>query len=311
MTATFKPPKGASRQTLRFSSLESLGFSSDAFTWSEHLPEVVDPPKGRHEATVADLKPVEFGNNFTRGNTRWSLVVLAVLIFSGVTAFGYWLYQRPAIAQEAALSNLVGTAQALDDTLPELALAAAALDSAETVTDGPALAEVEREARSLFEISSSVASLETRTVASRAADATLDALRLVRETGSYRAAVMPALVTPPLETDPEVIALDEAARSFGNWQLTFNDMRSALPDDVLPEVTERIDSISAGLTTVLTQYMDALREDDQEAAALTLSTLGSKLAEVGKVLDTSIDDIQSRVQLQIDEATGALRSLDD
>jgi len=309
MTATFKPPKGASRQTLRFSSLESLGFSSDAFTWSERLPEIVETQKGRHEATVADLKPIEFGNHFTRGNVRWSLVILAVLIGSAVAAFGYWLYQRPAAVEQGAISDLEVTARALDDALPELALAAASLDMSETVTDGSALADVEREARALFEVSGSIASLETRTAASQAADSTLDALRLVRETGSYRAAVTPALVAPPLETNPDAIALDEAARSFGDWQLTFNDMRTALPDDVLPGVTQRIDTVSAGLTSVLTQYMDALREDDQGAAALTLSTLGTRLAEVGKVLDTSIDDIQSRIQLQIDEAIAALDSL--
>jgi hypothetical protein len=311
MTATIKPPKGASRPTLRFSSLESLGFSDAAFTWSETPPEVVETTKGRHEATVADLKPLEFGSHLNRGNTRWSLVLLAAVIFAGLAALGYWLFQRPAAVQDAALSELVVTARALDEAIPELASAAAALGDAETVTDGPALADVEREARSLFEISGSVASLETRTAASQAAGATLDALRLVRETGSYRAAVAPVLIAPPLETDPELIALDEAARSFGNWQLAFNDMRTALPEGVLPEVSEEIGSISSGLTTVLDEYMDALRQDDQEAAALVLSTLGSRLSGIGRTLDTSIEDIQRRVRLQLEEAVGALAGLGD
>ena len=88
MTATIKPPKGASHQTLRFSSLESLGFSDAAFTWSENLPEVTETSRGRHEATVADLKPLEFGSHLSRGNTRWSLVFLAVLIIGGLGALG-------------------------------------------------------------------------------------------------------------------------------------------------------------------------------------------------------------------------------
>jgi len=311
MTATIKSPKGASRQTLRFSSLENLGFSDAAFTWSERLSEVEETTRGRHEATVADLKPLEFGSHLSRGNTRWSLVFLAVLILGGLGALGYWLYQRPAAVEEAALSDLAVTARALDEAIPDLASAAAALDDAVTVTDGSGLADVEREARALFDISGSVASLETRTAASQAAGATLDALRMVRETGSYRAAVAPVLTAPPLETDPELIALDEAARSFGDWQLAFNDVRTALPDEVLPEVSEEIDAISAGLTSVLGQYMDALREDDQEAAARVLSTLGSRLSDVGRALDTSIDDIQNRIRLQLDEAVAALTGLGD
>ena len=45
--------------------------------------------------TIADLKPIEFGNSFTSGNTRWGLVILALLVLSGLAAFGYWLYLWP------------------------------------------------------------------------------------------------------------------------------------------------------------------------------------------------------------------------
>lgn len=310
MTATVKPPEGASpRRTLRFSSLESLGFSDAAFTWSDTPTDVTTSSRGRHETTVADLEPIDFGHQLDGGNVRWSLVTLIVLLLGGVGAFGYWLYQRPAVMEQAAVSEVVATAQDLEAAIPSLIAANGGLGGVEAVPDAPTLATVESDARALFELSGSVGDFETRVAASEAAAATLDALRLVRETGSYQAAVAPALAAPPLETDPEAIALDEAARSFGDWQLSFTGMRSALPEGVLPQVSDQLDIISADLTRVLGDYVDALRADDQHAADRTLSILGARLTEVGATMEQSIVDIQNRVELQLAEATSALQRL--
>lgn len=312
MTATVKPPKGASaRRTLRFSSLESLGFSDAAFTWSD-TPTVdtgTNSSRGRHETTVADLEPIEFGQQLSGGNVRWSLVALIALILGGVGVFGYWLYQRPIVMEQAVMAEVSVAAESLEAQLPLLIAANEELGDTEAVPDTATLATVESDARALFELSGSVGDFETRVAASEAAAATLDALRLVRETGSYRAAVAPALTAPPLETDPQAIALDEAARSFGNWQLSYTGMRSALPDGVLPRVSQQLDVISTDLTRVLGDYVDALRADDQQAADRTLSTLDARLVEVGATMDQSIADIQSRVELQLAEATSALQRL--
>lgn len=310
MTATVKPPEGASRRrTLRFSSLESLGFSNAAFTWSDTPTEIAGSSRGRHETTVADLEPVEFGQQLDRGNVRWSLVALILLLLGGLGALGYWLYQRPVVMEQVAISEVATTARDLEAALPLLITANTELGDSAAVPDGPSLAIVESDARALFELSGSVGDFETRVAASEAAAATLDALRLIRETGSYRAAVAPALAAPPLETDPEAIALDQAARSFGDWQLSFTGMRSALPDGVLPRVTDQLDVISADLTRVLGDYVDALREDDQHAADRVLSNLGARLTEVETTMEQSVVDIQSRVELQLAEATSALRRL--
>ncbi len=310
MTATVKPPEGASRRhTLRFSSLESLGFSDAAHTWSDAPATLDSPSRGRHEATLADLEPVEFGRDLDRSNVRWGLATLVALVLGGLGVFGYWLYQRPVVMEQAAVSDVVTAAENLEAAIPSLLAANTELSDVGTLPDGPTLAAAESEARALFELSGTVNDFETRVAASDAAGAALDALRLIRETGSYQAAVAPTLAAPPLETDPEVIALDQAARSFGEWQLSFTSMRSALPEDVLPRVTQELAVITSDLNRVLSGYVDALREDDQEAAALMLSNLDTRLAEVGETMEASIVDIQSRVELQIAEATAALQRL--
>lgn len=310
MTATVRPPKGQSRRrALRFSSLESLGFSDATFTWSDTPSDPPGSMRGRHEATVADLKPVEFDRDLDRGNVRWGLVTLVVLLLGGLGAFGYWLYQRPAVMEQAAVTEIVAIASEVEDGLPLVATAGAELAESELSPDGPALAAVESNARALFEVSGTVGDLETRIAASEAAEATLDAIRLIRETGSYRAAVIPSLATPDLVTDPDAIELDEAARSFGDWQHAFTTMRAALPDGALPRVTEQLDAISVDLTRVLGEYVDALREDDQKAAELVLTTLGVRLTEAAETMDRSISDITTRIELQVTEADSALRRL--
>ncbi len=310
MTATVKPPEGASRRhTLRFSSLESLGFSDAAHTWSD-TPVVRDTPsRGRHETTLADLEPVEFGHDLDRSNVRWGLITLVALVIGSLGVFGYWLYQRPAVVEQAAVTEVVSAAHDLEAAIPTLLAANTELSDDGTLPDGPALAAAESEARALFELSGTVNDFETRVAASDAAGAALDALRLIRETSSYQAALVPSLAAPPLETDPEAIELDQAARSFGEWQLSFTSMRSALPDNVLPRVTQELEVIAADLNRILSDYVDALREDDQEAATLTLSNLDTRLTAVGETMSQSIVDIQNRVELQIATATAALERI--
>ena len=310
MTATIEPPQGASRRpTLRFSSLESLGFSDAAFTWSEDPVTAETRSRGRHEATVADLEPVDFGRDLDRSNIRWGIVTLVVFLLGSLGFVGVWLYQRPAAAEQGAIADVATAARDLEAAIPSLLDANTALSDAGSLPDGPTLASLESKARALFEMSGSVNDFETRVAASEAAGATLDALRLVRETGAYQAAVAPNLAAPPLETDPEAIALDQAARSFGEWQLSFTNMHSALPAGVLPRVGQQLEGVTGELNGVLGAYVDALREDDQQAATRILFELDTRLSEVGETMERSIVDIQARVELQIAESAAALERL--
>lgn len=312
MTATIKPPdKGpAERHGLRLSSMEILGFSDSSSMWSDAPTSAPpkSPRRGRHETTVADLQPQEFGGRLTGSNVRWGLVSLMVLLFVGVVGLGYWLYQRPIAQEQASLSQLNTRAADLETALPRLAQANEDLLAETPTGEASDLFEVESAARVLFETSGELGSsqTDTRAAASQASSSTLDAVRLATATGSYRAAVLPQLEAPVLETDPELIALDEAARQFGDWQLSFNEVRTALRGDVLTDVTEQLDILSGDLAAVLGRYVDALREDDMSAANSVVGDLDGRLADVREQLDSAVSDVQLRIDERIAEARAAL-----
>lgn len=318
MTATIKPSgrrsAGPSRR-IRFSSLETLGFTDVAHVWTDTPMPEPDSPRGRHVApppkaeTVADWQPEEFGARLHGSNVRWSVIAALVLVVGAVAVFGYWLYQRPATLQHTAEADLTTQAQALETALPALTEFSQGLLVVESVDSPGGLDAVEGVARALFNTSGSVTEIDLRSAASQAAGSTLDGIRLVQEAHAYRSGVLPMLVTPPLETDPELIALDEAARAFGSWQLAFDDVRTALPDGAFTEVTTQLDVLSGDLTAFLGRYLDALRQDDQGAVESVLAALGSRLAAIESDLIVSIEDIQARVGARVDETLTALQSL--
>ncbi|HSM44616.1 MAG TPA: hypothetical protein VK969_06320 [Acidimicrobiia bacterium] len=330
MTATIKPPDrgtGSRRRPLRFTSLESLGFSDDESVWSDSPADVPTEeieawesetsPQGRHETPppepdpFADWAPQEVGRGLTSGNTRWSTIVIGVLVVTALAAVGYWLYQRPEVQEQASIETVSTQARALHSALPALEAFNGTLLEDTPDADTGALDAVEREARALFEASGTLAgsNTELRTAASQAASSALDGARLVGAARSYRAAVVPAIAAPALETDPDLIALDEAARSFGSWQLGFDQARTALPESVLTEVTQGLDVVSGDLPSIMGRYVDALREDDQSAAEAVLLDLSSRLSQVRTTLDESLEGIQGRVNVRIEQSTAALDRL--
>lgn len=328
MTATIKPPErktSVHRRPLRFSSLETLGFTDATSTWSD-TPRVVVPQhpqttgevpiRGRHEAgpdPLSSWHPEEIGGRLTGGNVRWGLVSILVLVLAGAGALGYWLYQHPTSLEQASLATLTEHARSLRASIDNVeTFNSALLDD----TESPATADlfaVEAEARALFNSSGSLDGSATtlRSAALRAASSTLDGIRLASDAHSYRAAVLPILAAPRLETDPELIALDEAARQFGAWQLSFDQARSALPDQVLPDVTQQLDILSGDLTSILGRYVDALREDDEAAANGALLELNSRLAQIQGFMNEAIRDIQERVSSRLAEVRESLGHLLD
>lgn len=313
MTATIKPPEKdrSERRGLRFSSMEVLGFVHSESTWSDSAPASSTPEtvrRGRHEATVADLSPEDPGDRLTGGNVRWGFVVMILLFVAGAAAAGVWLYQRPAAQEATSAATLTSTASELAAALPTLEQFNTDLVAAENPTEASALSVVEATARSLFAASANLGSGQTemRTAASQASGSTLDAIRLATEARSYRAAVLPMLTPPELETDPELIELDEAARQFGDFQLGFDNVRTALPESILSEVTQELDILSGDLSTLLGRYVDALREDDRAAVEAVMSDLSERLAAIDELLESELGEIQARVETRIDEARQAL-----
>lgn len=297
--------------------METLGFSDATSQWSDGPP--LDPTRspGRplaidgHSGSVADWAPGEVRHELDRGNFRWSIFVALAVTIASIGYFGYWLYQRPAAQTETAIVDLETQAEALAVSLPALEQFNDSLILPDPGSEPVQLSELENAARSLFDTSGELPNDRTvaRSAAIGASETALDGIRLTRGAHAYRLAVAPLLVAPELETDPELIALDEAARSFGDWQLQFDQVRSALPDQVLPEVTERMRVLSTQLADTMTAYVDALRADDMAAAETVLAGLDMDLDALNDFLVIELDVVQELVEQRITETKGALAEL--
>lgn len=297
--------------------METLGFSNPSAIWTDNpIPDQaahVPARRGRHEApepepeTLADWDPEDFGVRLSGRNVRWSMVVLILIAICGAGALAYWLYQRPSAQAQASLASLSMEAQRLRETLPALETFSATLTTNET-GNTPGLFSVDEAARALFDASGALFGQETelRSSAAAAATAALDGVRLAGDASSYRLAVTPILLVPELETDPSLIELDEAARDFGDWQLHFDEVRTALPDQTMTDTTEQLDILSGDLPNILTSYMDALREDDQTGARGVLDELAGRLGAVQGQMSSSLEEIKVRVADRIAEARDAL-----
>jgi hypothetical protein len=315
MTSTIKPTaeaQHAPHRRVTFNSMESLGFSNSTRVWSE--APTAPRHRGRHAQpgpdTLADRRPDEVGDWITGRNVRWGVIVSVLVMVTAASAVGFWLYQRPLAEAALVEAELTEHAHGVEAALPLLEqLNEGILSEPPTVS----LSGLDREARALFEISGQLTDprSDIREISAQAARSALDGIRLAGDAVAYRSAVAPLLVAPQLETDPQLIELDEAARQFGDWQLGFDQVLSALPAGVLPAVTEDLDALSADLTTVLASYMDALREDDAGSARAVLSDMADRLTAIDLHLTEALGETQTQVSERIAETTTALSSILD
>jgi hypothetical protein len=291
--------------------MESLGFAHAPSVWSE--APTTDPAqrRGRHETHLADSRPGDFGGHLSGGNVRWGLVAAAIVLLGGLTAVGYRLYQGPAAQEQASISEVTSEAIALRSSLPTLEAFNAGLLATESDAWGGDLFEVEARGRALFNASGALPNSQTdmRLISSQAAGSTLDAVRLASGAHSFRSAVLPVLVTPGLQTDPELIGLDEAARTFGEWQLSFDTARRAVSESILPDVGAQLDLLSSDLGSFLSRYVDALRLDDRSEAESVLRDLGSRLEGIDATLTVALEEVQAKVAERVEETNQALERL--
>lgn len=264
--------------------------------------------RGRHEAHLADSRPKDFDTPLSGGNVRWRLLALAVALVAGLGALGYWFYQGAATQREASIADVNAGAAELRSSLPTLLVFSDGLLDPDSGVRAGDLFDIEAAARSLFAASGALPQSQTdmRLSSSQAASSALDAVRLANSAHTFRAAVLPILTTPELQTDPDLIGLDEAVRAFGEWQLTFDTARRAVSDNILPGVKDQLDLLSGELGLFLSRYVDALRLDDRAEAELTLQDLGSRLDEIGTSLTAATEDVQTRVAERIEDAGQAL-----
>lgn len=296
--------------------MELLGFmdnSAVATTWSTNPED--DQIVGRHSPggsdRIADRAPTEVGHDLLKGDFRWSVLVALILIGAGVAALGAWTTQRPVADRAAAVEMVQGAAGDLRPVVAELNILNQGLvaPQVELATVNETLTRSDSLARDLFTASASLPGAEAASQArgTEASGNALDATKLLREAYAYRSAVLPVLATPALETDPTLIEIDEAVRQFGTWQARFDEVRTALPEDLMNKVALELDSISAQMDSMLGDYVDGLRSEDPAAAADAVSTLSRRLATAESTLFTALGDVQTRVQRHIDSS---LLSLD-
>lgn len=322
MTATTRGRhRHLKRPRVRLPSMEALGFIDRPDTTSTWATRVTSTTTGdvvsesaaetfTIEPTVADWKPNEVGDRLLKGNVRWGLVItggpaLALLVF-----VAFWLYQQPRWADVEAGRVLNSEAAAMGDHLDALSVLSVALIAESPAPDLLAadLARADAQARILFEASGNLPA-EATTTRSNAADLageTLAASRLLRDAFAYRTAALPILAIPELETDPALIRLDEAALVFGEWQSRFDQVRAALPESVLSELTSELGLISGELTATQGRYLDALRQDDPVLAAGVLDGLKDRLEGAESLLAESLSEIRERVDVRLGSARSSL-----
>ena len=310
MTATTERPGTDQRDTaVQISWMETLGFSESTSVWSDSpLPTVASPktsPSGRHVRTVADWQPTEVGPALTKRRIRWGLLIATLGIVALIGSAVVWYLQQPAERAEAASAAVATEATSLAAALPGLEDANASL--VDGAVDSSALVQTDQTARALFDASSGLEDQpETRSAAAEAASKALDAVRLINDANAYRLAVTPMLSAPDLVADPELVELEEAARAFGEWQLEFDAARTSLPDGVLSQVTQSLDILSANLSTTLTAYIDALREDDASAAREAIAALGNDLEALSIDMSLALAEVQERAAERIQDSKNAL-----
>jgi hypothetical protein len=298
--------------------METLGFSDAKYTWSDSplpipmQPQVTESAPAPQPDPLADWEPQDIAARLAGGNIRWGVVTTLIVLIVGALGLTYWAYQRTTARDDMPIEVSLG--DDIDGLL-------ASLGSLETLNDAlmaetPGLenidiGEVDEAARQLFEAGGALpeSQTEARYLATGAAGSALDGVRLAGEARSYLLAVAPILDTPVLETDPSVIALDDAVRAFGDWQLWFDEVRTALPDNVLSDATEQLDVLSGDLTSILGDYIDGLREDDQTAAAAAVGELSSRLDDIYAILDDSLERTGDLVGQRIRETREALAQL--
>ncbi|MCZ6739469.1 MAG: hypothetical protein O7C01_06820 [Actinobacteria bacterium] len=324
MTATIKTinPTAPPRRRFRLASMEALGFIDNpgtASTWTTtaaHPTTVVTSTTSQIAPTIdpfADWQPTEVGSRLLYGRVRWGLLSTLLLMAVGLVGIGFYIHQRPAALASETLIEVHASASALS---PEL-IAAQELNNglldqepmSSTVT--ASLLTLASKARDLFEASATLppSKAASRTLAANVASEALDASRLLGTSYAYRAAVIPILAAPEFETDAGLIALDDAARRFGEWQLKFDSVRSALPAGTLSSVTNELAIISGDLQSVQTRYLDALRRADRPGAVTAVDNLSKRLTAAEGMLYSGLSEVQVKVQSRIDKALSTIELL--
>ncbi|MFQ5522827.1 MAG: hypothetical protein ACE5F5_04540 [Acidimicrobiia bacterium] len=299
--------------------METLGFfevpeavptwSTSVAAVSAQLPESEAPQRSTRDDFLTSWEPAE--PRALGKRVRWGLALTLTLLVASLSSLALWLYRQPEAEAAQALTRVQDAASRLDQELMALDdMNASLLAPDQDLTQATAvLLTVDELARSLFEssVELSPAQAELKVRAADAASQALEAARQLDDLLAYHAAMASVLVAPSMETDPELITLEEAARLFGEWRAGFDRIRTNLPDGVLPEVTAELNLISAELETIQRQYLDALRSGTM--ATEPQQTLSLRLVEASQILGESLGVSRAAIAERIERARSALAPL--
>ena len=268
-----------------------------------------------HAPSLLDWTPETFGRKHLGGRRfRWPMVLSLVIILVVGAGFAYWLYQAPASSAAAALGEVQTEAEALAASIDEVAPLVAGLDLdrlPEANQDASVFFQMGETARAMFAASADLPAdaSDDRSTAADAAGMAIDASRQLMDATAYRTALEPALTLPLLETDPSLTDITTATDAFTEWRAGFESIRAALPSGIADQASATLETISAGLETTQTAYLDAIRTGNRTAAVEVIGTLRADLLGVRQAMLTDIGTVSDSVSSLIEEARTDLTRL--
>ncbi len=298
---------------VRLSFMESLGFF-DAPSQQTSVYQAPRPTNRRaHHDKLADLLPQEVSPWLNGTGLRWGMIGSFLVILTVVAGVGWYLLQRPAVAERSARENLEASASALIPALDGVAPVITAMreGSAEIGSVTAASLALDTAARDLFnaaaELLPTLAS--ERSTATTAATAAMEASRRLSDAVAFDFAVRPVLVLPLLADTSAEADLSEMTEIFVGWRTRFESVQLALPGGVMERVHDELERVSGRLGRHQTSYLDAVRLQDDVAMGRALNDLGSDLRSINDALSFARAVAADEIAASMSEARSRVASL--
>ena len=265
--------------------------------------------------SLLDWTPQSFASkHLGRRRFRWPMVASLGALLLVAAGLSYLLYREPTSSAAAALGQVQIEAAALATAIDEVAPLVNGLHLErlpEANHDASVFFQMGETARAMFAASADLPADDSanRSTAAEAAGLAIDASRQLMDATAYRTALEPALTLPLLETNPDLTDITTATDAFTEWRAGFESVRAALPSGIADQATAALETISSGLETTQTAYLDAIRTDNRTAAVEVVGTLRADLLSVRQAMLTDIAAVSESVDGHIEQARADLTRL--
>ena len=247
-------------------------------------------------------------------NIRWTAIFMSFALAAGIAVVGFWLYQRPQVAGDAAIAVVNESAANLSQSLANMASYPDDLTAGVVDRDSSPAAltfPVNEAARSLFSATGDLPASEgeTRALAADAATLALDASGNLTDVTAFYMTLDQILMAPPLETDSSLVDLTAAALDFGGWRARVETVASALPVGVASDVTTRLNFFIGSLDRLQGDYLNALRAEERFEAVGVVESMTMELDSIRIAMKIAIDESAATISDQIGRAQAKLDHL--